>query len=240
MVKSCLPSLCLTRIITVLAKILLVDDDQDLAASLQAFLAAQGQTVEMCHTGEDALQLLQAFPYDCIVLDWQLPGISGEQVCQRFRAEKGQTPIIFLTGKTDINSIEAGLDAGADDYVVKPFNAREVYARIKANLKRSRESVITPLSRGGVTLEVENRQLTAGGKTLRLRAKEAALLEYLLRHPGRIFSSQQLLDAIWTADDEGTTDTVRTWMSLLRKKLVSLGCGELVRTVLGSGYTIEN
>ncbi|MBU6453736.1 MAG: response regulator transcription factor [Cyanobacteria bacterium REEB67] len=224
-----------------MAKILFVDDDSDLIQNLHAFFSNLDQVIDTCNSGEDALQLLKSSRYDIIVLDWSMPGgLTGEQVCRQFRREGGQTPIIFLTGKSDIDSIEAGLDAGADDYVVKPFDIRELNARIKSNVKRKSATTIASLTIKGLSLDLENKTVSAAGGSIKLRAKELALLEFLIKHPDRIYSAQQILDGVWPADGEGTTDTVRTWINLLRKKLTSIGKGDLIRTVLGSGYTIDS
>jgi DNA-binding response OmpR family regulator len=223
-----------------MARVLLVDDDTDLTGYLRAFLSEQGQVVDLCGTAEDAEQLLQAYQYDLIVLDWTLPGSSGEQLCRDYRRRGGQTPIIFLTGRTDIEFIEAGLEAGADDYMVKPFDVRELSARIRASLKRRQGTFVDKMSINDLVLDPQSNYISVGSASVRLRPKEAALLEYLIKHPNRIYSAQQLLDAVWSADADATSDAVRTWINLLRKKLAELGRGELIRTVLGSGYIIDD
>jgi len=218
----------------------MVDDDKDLTASVQSFLVSQSQVVEVCHSAEDAAQLLQAYQYELILLDWNLPGMTGEDLCRQYRRKGGQTPIIFLTGMSDIDSIEAGLNAGADDYMVKPFDIRELNARVKSSLKRRTGVFKEKLEIRDVVLDQENSCVIVGDMTVRLRAKEAALLEFLMKHPNRIYSAQQLLDAVWPSDAEGSTDGVRTWINLLRKKLTLVNRADLVRTVLGSGYVIED
>jgi two-component system copper resistance phosphate regulon response regulator CusR len=196
--------------------------------------------VDRCHTGEDALQLLSAYSYDVIALDWTMPGINGDEVCKRYRGSGGQAPIIFLTGKEDVQSLELALGYGADDYLVKPFDIRVLNARVKALLRRAGNPIVPVLKIQDLVLDPEGSSITVGDQTVRLRAKEKALLEYLMRHPNRVFSSQQLLDAVWPADSDAATTSVRTWMGFLRHKLAEVGRESLVRTVLGSGYIIDD
>jgi DNA-binding response OmpR family regulator len=223
-----------------MAKLLIVDDDIGLTTSLSQYLVGHGHTLEVAGTGEDAAQLLQSFGYDLIILDWTLPGINGDQVCRDFRQAGGKTPIIFLTGKHDIDSLEAALEYGADDYIVKPFNVRELYARIK-NLLRPRTAIYaSKLQIGDLSLDPEKCIVTVNTQTVKLRAKEAALLEYLMRNPDRVFSSQQLFDAVWPSDSDGSADVIRSWMNYLRQKLARLERAHVIKTILGTGYTIES
>lgn len=223
-----------------MARILLVDDDFNLVDTVQPYLKSHGHVVDSCYTGEDALQLLSSYSYDVIALDWTLPGIHGDAVCKEYRASGGQAPIIFLTGKEDVQSLELALGYGADDYLVKPFDIRVLNARIKALLRRAGNSIVPVLKIQDLVLDPEGSSITVNDQTVRLRAKEKALLEYLMRHPNRVFSSQQLLDAVWPADSDSSTTSVRTWMGLLRHKLAEVGREELIRTVLGSGYIIDD
>lgn len=223
-----------------MAKLLLVEDDQELRERLVEWFTIEGHTVESTDTGEDALQLLKAFNFDIVVLDWGLPAMLGVEVCQTYRREGGQTPIIFLTGKGDIPSREAGLDSGADDYLVKPFDVRELSARVRSLLRRPKGLLPTDLSIKGLTLTLETRVAQGNGKSVHLMPKQYALLEYLMRHPNRPFGAKALLDAVWPSDTEASEDTVRTCMKTLRRQLSSLGKDDLIKTVLGSGYLIEN
>ncbi len=222
-----------------MAKLLLVDDDIELGQVLTDNLGAQGFLVEYCSTGEDALQLLTNFRYDLIVLDWGLPGISGEDVCLSFRREGGQTPILFLTGRGDIQHLETGLGAGADDYVVKPFDIRELMARIKSLLKRRTGAFSNLLEVQGLVLDTEARSIKFDDKVVLLRGKEISLLEFLMRNTNRVFSAQQILEAVWPSDAEVTTGSVRSWINLLRQKLAEAGKPELIETVTRFGYTIK-
>jgi DNA-binding response OmpR family regulator len=223
-----------------MAKVLFVDDDQELCKAVESYLSTQGHVVDVCGSGEDALQLLAGLGYDLIVLDWGLPGISGEEVCRTFRGKGQQTPIVFLTGKEDIAFLEKAFESGADDYILKPFNIRELAARVKSLARRRTGTIVPELRIGDLLLEPEKNLITVGSTEVRLRAKEAALLEFLIRHTNKVYSAQQLLDSVWPAENEGSTNSVRTWMNLLRHKLAQVGKENLVRTVLGSGYIIED
>jgi DNA-binding response OmpR family regulator len=223
-----------------MSKILIVDDDRLIGNTLQAFLGNQNYAVEVLEAGEDALQLLNNFDFDLIILDWSLPGISGETVCLEYRKRGGQAPIIFLTGRNDISFLERGLSAGADDYLTKPFDIRELAARLQSLLRRGRGTFSADLRVHNLVLKSEINTLLVGDEKVSLRPKETALLEYFLRNPNRIFSAQQVLDAVWTSDSSATPNTVRTWMGLLRHKLAPLGHKNLIRTVAGAGYVLDS
>jgi DNA-binding response OmpR family regulator len=222
-----------------MAKILVVDDDVALGEALVDHLSSHGYAVEACCSGEDALQLLGGFSYELILLDWSLPGMSGEEVCRKFRQQGGQTPIVFLTGRGDIQFLESGLGAGADDYVVKPFDIRELTARVKTLLKRRTGAYSEGLQVDNLTLNLEARSISVGEKVIELRAKEISLLEFLIRNTNRVYSAQQLLEAVWPSDAEVTTGSVRTWMNLLRQKLAEAGKPDLIETVPRAGYRIR-
>ncbi|MBS2011053.1 MAG: response regulator transcription factor [Cyanobacteria bacterium SZAS TMP-1] len=222
-----------------MAKLLIVDDDPEIGKSLDAYLSNHGYTLEMCPGGQDAQQLLTGFKYDLIVLDWNLPGVNGDKICRDYRAQGGQAPIIFLTGNDQIDFLETALEAGADDYMVKPFNVRELHARIKTLLRRRTGTFQQQLEMDGLVLDPEKGVVTVGASSVRLRAKEVALLEYLMRNSGKVFSSQMLFEAVWPSDTEGTSEAVRTWINFLRQKLAQVGKAHILKTILGSGYTIN-
>ncbi len=223
-----------------MSKILLVDDDEALGRDVRDWFAANSLHLEVALTGEDALQLLSSFEYDLILLDWNLPGISGLDVCKHFRKGGGRSYIVFLTGQGDIDSKEAALDAGGDDYVTKPFDIREVLARIRSVMRRSLSITPEVFELNGVQFDPEKRQLTFNQQTVRLTAKESALLQYLMRHPNRPFNASKLLSAVWPSESEASTDTVRTWMHHLRAKLSGMGKEDFIKTVAGAGYVIES
>lgn len=221
------------------AKFLLVEDDLTLAKKLVEWFKSENHLVETVSSGEDALQLLSSFKYDVLILDWNLTDITGLNVCQRYRASGGRTPVIFLTGEGDIDHKEMGFDSGADDYLVKPFQVRELSARIKSLLRRPPEQLPSELEIRDVRLDSINRTISYGENRVQLMPKESAVLEYLFRHPNRHFSAQDLLDAVWSSEADTNDDTVRTTVKTLRKKLTDLGQPDLVKTVRHVGYIIE-
>jgi DNA-binding response OmpR family regulator len=221
------------------AKILLVEDDVELVGSLKDWLTLENHVLELATNGEDALQMLRLFAFDVVVLDWSLPGLSGYEICKQFRDEGGHTPIIFLTGRSDIASREAGLDCGADDYLVKPFDPRELSARIRSLLRRPAVTLAPELRAGDLVLNPMTRMLTGNGGSVQLKPKECSLLEFLMRHPNQTFHSKELLEAVWSSDSDASSDSVRTWMKFLHGQLKTIGKGELIKTVLGSGYLLQ-
>ena len=222
-----------------MAKILLVEDDVELADRLRDWFAMENYVFETVDNGEDALQMLESFEYDVLVLDWSLPGISGLEVCKRYRAKGGQGGVIFLTGRSDVPSKGTGLDSGADDYMVKPFDVRELAARVRSLLRRPR-TMLSELRIGDVVLKPETRSLSVGDRCIVLMPKQSALLEYLMRHPNRPFNAKALLDSVWPSDAEASEETVRTCMKTLRQQLATLERKEFVKTLYGSGYLVED
>lgn len=220
-------------------KLLIVEDDAELANQVADWLRDQGYQIEKASTGEDALQLLSNFKYDVLLLDWTLPGISGLEVLKQHRQAGGMSLALFITGKGDIESKEKGLGIGADDYLVKPFDMRELSARLKTIMRRPQFLLPDELRIGDIMLNPSLHKLRIGEHEVRLMPKESALLEYLMRHPNRVYSSKDLLDAVWPSEKEATTDTVRSWMRNLRKKLGSASREDFVKTIPASGYVIE-
>lgn len=222
-----------------MAKILIIDDDNALGSALQSLLSQEGFVVECALNGEDGLRLLSRHSYEVIILDWNLPEMSGEDVCRDYRNGGGQAPLLFLTGRHDISFLERGFDVGADDYITKPFESRELVARVKALLKRRSKPFQGELRVLDLLLKPEKNVIIKGDCELKLRHKEVALLEYLMRHPNQLFSAQQLLDAVWPADTQSGAHSVRTWIGLLRHKLATIGHEDLITTVAGAGYILE-
>ncbi len=224
---------------TPMAKILLVEDDKNLALSVRDFLLCDGHTVEHAETGEDGLQLLECFNFELAILDWQLPGIDGLEVCRRLRKQKVELPILFLTALSDIDFIETGLNAGADDYLLKPFHFRELVARIRSLLRRPKGMIATVVHFEYLTVEMESKAVKVEDKKITLAPKEFAILEFLIRNPNRHFSSKSLLKSIWPSDNESSEDSVRTIMHNLKRKITPEGKECVIKTVAKAGYIIE-
>lgn len=223
-----------------MAKILVVEDDKNISESVRDFLASENHVVELADDGNSALDLLDVYEFDLIVLDVNLPGLSGFEVCKRFRKNRGQTPIIMLTGKGEINDKMQGLDSGADDYLTKPFDMRELSARVRALLRRPRAVTGNLLTAHDLTLDTQNATVTRAGKSIRLLPREYAVLEFLLRHKNQVFSIESLLDRIWHTSSDSSPDAVRQAISRLRTKIDTDGQPSIITTVVGLGYTIES
>lgn len=223
-----------------MSKFLIVDDDVDFCLRVKDWFRDKPLIeLEMAGTGGDGLQLLRSFSYELILLDWRLPDMTGLAVCKEYRSSGGKTHIIFLTGEGDIECKEAALLAGGDDYLVKPVDMRELYARARSVLRRSLEMTPDDLNIRGLSLKTEERVAEAEGKQIRLSPKECVILEYLIKHADRPYSASKLLAALWPSDSEVSEGTVRTSILNLRKKLAEIGHGELIKLVVNSGYVIE-
>lgn len=222
-----------------MAKILYVEDDPTQAANIKECLESEGHTLEIAGDGNDALQLFRNFEYDVILLDWQLPGCSGVELCRQYRRMGGNSWVIFMTGMSQIDNKETGLDAGADDYMTKPVELREVAARVRRALRRVDSAYQGELRIDDVVLDNQNRNLIVKNATIRLMPKESALLEYLMRNPNKLTSTKKLLSAVWPSESGVSEGTVRTFMLTLRRKLEAAGKSDFIKTVLRSGYIIE-
>lgn len=207
---------------------------------VRSFLLMEHHTVETLSDGADAVQHLRIYPYDVIVLDWQLPGATGVEILKQFRAAGGKTPVIMLTGKDSINDKELGLDSGADDYLTKPFHMKELAARIRSLLRRAPQVADNVLCAGDLLLDPAKYRVTKNGGTIQLLPKEFAVLEFLMRHPNQVFTPEALLERVWKSDSEATSEALRTTMKRLRKKIEDPDGPQLIRTVHGVGYVLDN
>lgn len=221
-----------------MAKILVVDDDTALADMMSAWLRNSRYIVDVVYDGRDAGQMLGSFGYDLLILDWELPGADGIEICTAYRAAGGLSPILFLTGRGDLQSKVQGLDAGADDYLPKPFEFGELLARVNALLRRSPAAPVEVLSAGELRLELVSREATFAGEKVALTAKEFVVLEFLMRNPDQPFSSRNILETVWPSDADVSEDTVRSTIRHLRKKLMREGNTVPIETV-GKGYKLS-
>src|SRR6516162_4027150 len=223
-----------------MAKILLVEDDSDLSNLIVNVLGVERHTVDTVGDGQTAIAQLRLSKYDVIILDWMLPGVSGMEVCKEFRGKGGATPILILTSKSSPEEKETGLDAGADDYLTKPFNAKELAARIRALLRRPQIVSAKTLTVGAVTLDPKTVKVYKNGEEIHLLPKEFSLLELFMRYPNQVFSGDALLERVWAAESSASLDTVRTYIKTLRKKIDTDVNTSLIRTVHGVGYCMDN
>lgn len=222
-----------------MAKILLVDDDLEFCNKLSEWLSKQNFTVDTAANGEDAIQLAQSFQFDIIVLDWQMPGVSGLDVCRILRAKNIRTPILFLTGMGEYSQKELGLDTGADDYLVKPFDLGEFGARLRALLRRPQTLLQANLSFEDLSLDTAFNTVSSNGQTLKLTVRECSLLAFLMRHSGQPFSARELRDSVWPSDGSASDEAVRTCIKTLRQKLKQLGKDAYINRDVGCGYVLR-
>ncbi|HIK14052.1 MAG TPA: response regulator [Leptolyngbyaceae cyanobacterium M33_DOE_097] len=221
-------------------RLLLVEDDAVLAQALSNDLAAQHYAIDCVTDGETGWNFAQAIAYDLIVLDVNLPKLNGLQLCQRLRRSGYQQPILLLTAQSSHTAKVTGLDAGADDYVVKPCTSEELSARIRALLRRQQNAATPVLEWAALCLDPSSRRVTYQGKLVSLTAKEYSLLELFLRYPQHVFSSSQILERLWDFADSPGDETVRTLIKRLRRRLKAVGIDAAIETLYGQGYRLKS
>ena len=221
-------------------RILLIEDDVTLCETLCLSLTRAGYEAESCHTGTDGLLYACAGGYDCLIIDWMLPEMDGLTLLQALRRRGIVTPAIFSTALDGLNDRVNGLDAGADDYIVKPYAVEELLARIRAVTRRpGRFSGGRELVYEGLSLSLDDRELCFGGTTLSLSKKEAALLEYLMRNPERTLNRAAILTSVWGSASEVEDGNLDNYIYFLRRRLRSLNAPVKIATVHGVGYRLE-
>lgn len=222
-----------------MAKILIAEDDTSLGMSLQLTLESEKHVVELVTDGLEALDRLKLYPYDLVILDVDLPGLNGFEVARQFRDRRGAIPVLMLTGKATINDKASGFEAGADDYLTKPFDMRELLMRINALLRRPAVYAGDIIEGRGISLDTSTRIAHKGGEKVELTAKEFELLEFLMKRPDQYFSVDDLLDQIWTSESESSELAARQLIRRLRKKIESDGEEPLIVTSKGLGYKFK-
>ena len=218
-------------------RILLAEDEVLLAETLKEGLEDQHCVVDLASDGEVALAYARTYPYDAILLDWGLPKLDGASVCRQLRAEGLRTGVIMLTCRDAVEDRVRGLDSGADDYLIKPVHLSELLARIRAQSRRETPRPAPKLVVADLELDPARGTVTRNGQEIALARKEFLILEILMRNPGRLFSKTELMDRAWPADREASSESVRTHIKHLRKKLDAAG-SPLIRTIHGLGYKI--
>ncbi len=220
-------------------KILLVEDEHLTATIVVDWLTAEGHTVDLVTDGVDGYDWLRNASYDVAIIDWGLPRLSGVELCEKYRRSGGQTPILMLTGKKAVNEKTHGLDSGADDYLTKPFELEELSARVRALLRRKPNYSSTILCVNDIELDPISKMVKKDGIEIHLLPKEFAILHLLMRHPNQVFSADAILERVWSTDTESATDTVRPYITKLRKKLSTADEDDsIIQTVYGSGYKL--
>jgi DNA-binding response OmpR family regulator len=222
-------------------RILIVEDEDKLRHNLSLYLRHQKYSIDEASDGEEGLELALVEDYDLIILDLGLPKLSGIEVCQQIRAEEVNTPILMLTARDTVDDKISGLDAGADDYLIKPFSLEELSARIRALLRRKSTDKSPILSLDTLTLDPVTHQVTRAGSNLSLSAKEYSLLEYLLRHVNQIISKQILLEHIWGSEIDPFSKVIDVYIGYLRNKIDRDFPEEkpLIHTTRGMGYQLR-
>ncbi len=218
---------------------MIIEDDAGLSKMVRDWLTFEHHMVETAVTGCAGLEKLQFYQYDVVILDWELPEISGIDICKQFRLQGGTAPVLMLTGKGNISDKETGFDAGADDYLTKPFHMKELSVRVRALLRRVSGFSGDELKYRDLCLEPSCHRVSRNGRDLQLLPKEFALLEFFLRHPNQVFSAEALLSRVWSSETDATVDAVSTCIKRLRKKVDIEGAPSVIRTVHGVGYKLE-
>jgi DNA-binding response OmpR family regulator len=221
-------------------RILVVEDDRELASILERALAEQLYAVEVAHDGETARHLAITEEYSAILLDLMIPGIDGVAVCRAIREAGKQTPVVMLTARDAIGDRVQGLDAGADDYVVKPFAMEELLARVRAQLRRASSRPTNVVTVGRLSLDPRSTHVRYGSRRVELTAKEFALLHFLMLHPDEVVSRAEILEGVWDANYSGFGNVVEVYMNYLRNKLESCGEPRIIETVRGRGYLLRS
>jgi two-component system copper resistance phosphate regulon response regulator CusR len=219
-----------------MTRILIAEDDELISSFIDKGLRARGYSTHVVDDGDRAFELSTSDAVDLLILDLGLPGREGFEVLQRLRAERRRIPVIILTGRPELRDVVQCLDVGADDYMTKPFRFEELLARIHARLRAPRTPEVTVLSVGDVKLDVLGRRATVGDRRIDLTAREFALLQMLMRHPGQVLTRAQILSHVWGYDAEPGTNIVNVYIGSLRRKL-----GErAIESVRGVGYRFRS
>jgi len=220
-------------------RLLLAEDEREMSDALCAVLKHSNYTVDAVYNGEDALDYLRTEIYDGAILDIMMPKKSGIEVLKAARSEGLKVPILLLTAKSEVEDKVLGLDAGADDYITKPFAIKELLARIRVMTRRKTESADSLLTFGNIALDTLTFELKNGDKAVRLANKEFQILQMMLSNPGQIISTEKFMDKIWGWDSETELNVVWVYISYLRKKLSSIEANVKISAVRNIGYTLE-
>jgi two-component system OmpR family response regulator len=220
-------------------RVLVVEDEVKLASLIRKALREQRMLADIAVNGEDALWMAEATPYDVVVLDVNLPGIDGFEACHRLRVNAVRTPILMLTARDSVDDRITGLDTGADDYMVKPFDFNELFARVRALARRGPVEHGPMLAVGDLSLDAATHTVTRAGAEIQLSTKELQLLEVFMRRPGQVLSRYDLLEGAWEMDYENRSNVVDVYVRYLREKIDRPFGVETIETVRGAGYRLR-
>lgn len=219
-------------------RLLLAEDEKELSDALVAVLKHNNYSVDAVYNGQDALDYLEGQEYDGAILDIMMPKLSGLEVLKTIRAHKNQVPVLLLTAKTQVDDRVDGLDAGADDYLGKPFVMKELLARVRAITRRQSALTDNVLTVGNVSLSRASFEMQVGSENVRLANKDFQMMEMLMVNPGQIISTERFMEKIWGYDSETEINVVWVYISNLRKKLASLGANLEIKAVRNQGYSL--
>lgn len=220
-------------------RLLIAEDDEKLSAALARGLRGEGYAVDVAATGDEAIFNARVYEYDAVILDVMLPGPDGIEVCRALRSNDRWPPVLMLTARDGVADRIRGLDSGADDYLIKPFDFGELVARLRALLRRGAPERPAVLTAGDVTVDPASRTVTRAGRLVPLTTREFAVLEFLVRNAGQVVTRAQLLDHVWDQNYEGSGNVVDVYVGYLRRKLEEPFGRALIRTVRGAGYLVD-
>lgn len=223
----------------IVSKFLLADDDVTMCTNLSAYLRAEQHACDVVHDGAQTLEHLSTYPYDAVILDWDMPELSGLEVCVRHRRAGGVTPILMLTGKDEVSEKELALDSGADDYLTKPFHPRELAARLRAITRRPRTQPATVLKARHVEVDLNKLQVRKDGVDVVLQPVDISVLVFFLRHPGQVVAIEQIIDSVWEAEDSVSADSIYSSLRRIRRQIDREGEPSLIANVYGRGYKLD-
>lgn len=220
-------------------KLLLVEDERDLSRAIKEILVYSKYEVDTAFDGLEALDYVAQYSYDLIIMDVMMPKMNGIESLKRIRAQNIDTPIIMLTAKSELDDKVEGLDSGADDYLTKPFQVKELLARIRA-LTRRKAEIVNVTSLGNVTFNSDNSTMSNGEKVVNLTRKEFSLMEYFLRNKNKYITSEKIFDDVWSSDTDAYITVVWVFISTLRRKLASIDANIVIDAKRGNGYTLKD
>lgn len=223
-----------------MAKILLVEDDVTVAIMVEQMLMSKRHIVDVVDDGKQAIDLLRKHQYELLIVDWGLPTRTGPEICQWYRASGGTGKILFLTGHDTIDAKEFGFTSGADDYLTKPFDLRELVLRVDALLRRPEQTKQDIVQAGRISLDRQKMSAARDGVEINLTDMEFALLEFFIQNPNRVFTNKMLLEHVWPADSERSQDTIRVAINKLRKKIDGDAETSIIKNLHGRGYMLES
>ena len=220
-------------------RLLVAEEEKDMNRLITRALEKEGYGVDSCFDGEEAMDYLESAEYDGVILDIMMPKMDGHQVLKKLRARGSDLPVLFLTAKDSIADRVAGLDLGADDYLIKPFDFDELLARVRAMMRKRSGHKTSVITIGDLKIDTGSHEVTRGDRSIELSSREYSILEYMAMHPGQVLSREQIETHVWNFDYSGGSNVVDVYISYLRKKIDGKENVKLIRTVWGTGWMIK-